>query len=252
MPRHGQAGALAPRVDQRRTRADGTAARAGARHAGRRCRRLPPPRILTDSEGRFAFRDLTRGNYSLNATKTGYAGGCVRPQPAGRPDASAAARRQRTGDGHRDPHFQVRGDHGTDHRRSRRAHRRRPGARISAETRIRTTSAVGSRHGADRRSRRVPVRQSHARRVHRDCADDVDHGAGRRDGGSTSGQNYSQTSAELLDGPAVAWQWRAAADAATRASSCSPIILRRSTDRAAGVAMPRSTTRRAQQSRRLK
>jgi len=36
---------------------------------------LPPPRILTDGEGRFAFRKLTRGNYTLNVTKTGYASG---------------------------------------------------------------------------------------------------------------------------------------------------------------------------------
>jgi protocatechuate 3,4-dioxygenase beta subunit len=40
----------------------------------------PPPlalsvRIMTDSEGRFAYRGLTRGNYSLTAAKAGYAAG---------------------------------------------------------------------------------------------------------------------------------------------------------------------------------
>jgi hypothetical protein len=45
---------------------------------------LPPPRILTDGEGRFAFRKLTRGNYTLNVTKTGYAGGSYgRSRPDG-------------------------------------------------------------------------------------------------------------------------------------------------------------------------
>jgi uncharacterized GH25 family protein len=45
---------------------------------------LPPPRILTDSEGRFAFRKLTRGNYSLTATKSGYSAGAYgRMRPEG-------------------------------------------------------------------------------------------------------------------------------------------------------------------------
>ena len=44
----------------------------------------PPPRVLTDNEGRFAFRGLVRGNYTLNATKNGYAGGSYgRTRPDG-------------------------------------------------------------------------------------------------------------------------------------------------------------------------
>src|SRR5215207_8532129 len=33
------------------------------------------PRILTGSDGRFVFRDLRRGNYSITASKPGYADG---------------------------------------------------------------------------------------------------------------------------------------------------------------------------------
>ena len=47
-----------------------------------------PPRILTDSEGRFAFRSLTRGTYNLSATKSGYASGAygrTRPEGPTRP-----------------------------------------------------------------------------------------------------------------------------------------------------------------------
>ena len=44
----------------------------------------PPPQLLTDSEGRFAFRFLTRGNYSLVATKSGYSSGAYgRTRPNG-------------------------------------------------------------------------------------------------------------------------------------------------------------------------
>ncbi len=35
----------------------------------------PPPRFMTDGEGRFAFRHLTRGNYNISAGKAGYAEG---------------------------------------------------------------------------------------------------------------------------------------------------------------------------------
>jgi protocatechuate 3,4-dioxygenase beta subunit len=48
----------------------------------------PPPRFLTDGEGRFAFRHLTRGNYTLLATKPGYAEGAYgrfRPGGSSRP-----------------------------------------------------------------------------------------------------------------------------------------------------------------------
>src|SRR6187549_853691 len=34
-----------------------------------------PPQLLADSEGRFAFRQLTRGSYGLQATKPGYSSG---------------------------------------------------------------------------------------------------------------------------------------------------------------------------------
>jgi len=48
----------------------------------------PPPQILTDNEGRFAFVNLTRGNYTLTATKSGYTAGAygrLRPGGATRP-----------------------------------------------------------------------------------------------------------------------------------------------------------------------
>jgi len=48
----------------------------------------PPPQILTDQEGRFAFMNLVRANYTLSATKTGYAAGAygrMRPNGPSRP-----------------------------------------------------------------------------------------------------------------------------------------------------------------------
>jgi protocatechuate 3,4-dioxygenase beta subunit len=43
-----------------------------------------PPRVLTDPEGRFAFRYLTRGNYNLAVAKPGYAEGAYgRMRPGG-------------------------------------------------------------------------------------------------------------------------------------------------------------------------
>ncbi len=56
--------------------------------AGVRAGGPPPqlPRILTDSDGRFAFRNLTRGTYFLTATKAGYAQGAYgRSRPDGAP-----------------------------------------------------------------------------------------------------------------------------------------------------------------------
>lgn len=42
------------------------------------------PQILTDSDGRFAFRALTRGNYTIQATKSGYSAGAFgRMRPGG-------------------------------------------------------------------------------------------------------------------------------------------------------------------------
>ncbi len=48
----------------------------------------PPPQILTDGEGRFAFMNLTRGNYTLSASKAGYTAGAygrLRPDGPTRP-----------------------------------------------------------------------------------------------------------------------------------------------------------------------
>ena len=43
-----------------------------------------PPQVFTDADGRFAFRSLTRGNYTLNATKSGFSpGGFGRTRPGG-------------------------------------------------------------------------------------------------------------------------------------------------------------------------
>jgi protocatechuate 3,4-dioxygenase beta subunit len=45
---------------------------------------VSPPQLLADSEGRFAFRQLTRGSYGLQATKPGYASGAyARNRPNG-------------------------------------------------------------------------------------------------------------------------------------------------------------------------
>lgn len=47
-----------------------------------------PPQVLTDYEGRFAFMNLTRGNYTINATKAGYSPGAygrLRPNGPTRP-----------------------------------------------------------------------------------------------------------------------------------------------------------------------
>ena len=44
----------------------------------------PPPQLLTDAEGRFAFRSLTRGSYGLGASKPGYSSGAYgRNRPNG-------------------------------------------------------------------------------------------------------------------------------------------------------------------------
>ena len=44
----------------------------------------PPPQILADNDGRFAFMNLTRGNYTLTATKSGYTAGAYgRLRPGG-------------------------------------------------------------------------------------------------------------------------------------------------------------------------
>jgi hypothetical protein len=44
----------------------------------------PPPRILTGTDGRFVFRDLPRGSYTVTATRNGYAPGAyARRRPAG-------------------------------------------------------------------------------------------------------------------------------------------------------------------------
>lgn len=52
----------------------------GARGRGQ----APPPRILTGSDGRFVFRDLPRGSFTINATKTGYVEGATgRRRPGG-------------------------------------------------------------------------------------------------------------------------------------------------------------------------
>jgi len=60
---------------------------------------LPPPRILTDSEGRFAFRNLTRGNYSITVSKTGYASGAYgRTRPDGPPRSLQLDDNERMGD----------------------------------------------------------------------------------------------------------------------------------------------------------
>ena len=43
-----------------------------------------PPQLLADSEGRFAFRQLTRGSYGLQAIKPGYfSGAYARNRPNG-------------------------------------------------------------------------------------------------------------------------------------------------------------------------
>lgn len=45
---------------------------------------VSPPQLLADSEGRFAFRQLTRGSYGLQATKSGYSSGAyARNRPNG-------------------------------------------------------------------------------------------------------------------------------------------------------------------------
>jgi protocatechuate 3,4-dioxygenase beta subunit len=45
----------------------------------------PLPQILTDAEGRFAFRHLTRGSYSISASKPGYAPGAFGRNRPGEP-----------------------------------------------------------------------------------------------------------------------------------------------------------------------
>ena len=43
-----------------------------------------PPRVITDGEGRFAFRNLTRGTFTISASKSGYSGGAYgRTRPDG-------------------------------------------------------------------------------------------------------------------------------------------------------------------------
>ena len=58
-----------------------------------------PPRFLTDAEGRFAFRNLTRGNYTISAEKSGYATGLIgQSRPEGPARSLSLADRDRRGD----------------------------------------------------------------------------------------------------------------------------------------------------------
>lgn len=57
------------------------------------------PRILTGSDGRFVFRDLPRGSFSITATKGGFAEGSFgRRRPLGPPSRVALDAGQRIGD----------------------------------------------------------------------------------------------------------------------------------------------------------
>jgi hypothetical protein len=58
-----------------------------------------PPRVMTDQEGRFAFRYLARGNYTLTVSKPGYAEGAyARMRPAGPSRPLQLADNERVGD----------------------------------------------------------------------------------------------------------------------------------------------------------
>jgi hypothetical protein len=49
---------------------------------------IPHPRVLTGNDGRFVFRDLRRGDYSITASKGGYADGAYGRTRAGGPSTS--------------------------------------------------------------------------------------------------------------------------------------------------------------------
>ena len=57
---------------------------------------IPHPRVITGSDGRFVFRDLRRGEYSITAAKAGYAEGAY-----GRTRAGGASTSLTLGDGER-------------------------------------------------------------------------------------------------------------------------------------------------------
>ena len=62
-------------------------------------RGVSPPRVLTGSDGRFVFRGLRRGNYTLTAFKAGFADGAHgRTRPAGPSVPLSLDDGQRTGD----------------------------------------------------------------------------------------------------------------------------------------------------------
>ena len=60
---------------------------------------ISTPRILTSSDGRFVFRGLRRGNYSITASKPGYAGGAYgRTRPGGGTSTLPLSDAERVGD----------------------------------------------------------------------------------------------------------------------------------------------------------
>jgi hypothetical protein len=60
---------------------------------------IPTPRILTGSDGRFVFRGLPGGSYSITASKPGYADGAYgRTRPGGGASALTLSEAERNGD----------------------------------------------------------------------------------------------------------------------------------------------------------
>lgn len=59
----------------------------------------PRPRLMTDAEGRFAFRGLARGTYNITASKPGYVDGAYgRRRPGGATHPLPLASGEKVGD----------------------------------------------------------------------------------------------------------------------------------------------------------
>ena len=124
-----------------------------------------PNRIISDSDGRFVYRNLAKGRYGFSATANGYINGSYGQRRAGGPGVTVELETGEEASRCDVPHVESRDHHGFGARRSRRARRRRPGP-IDAPHHRRGPGALGDiQPGGNGRPRHLPHPQPGARRL---------------------------------------------------------------------------------------